>query len=98
MQTKSKITPINIALLKYSTAGYRDTKNLSLIEEFLFMDIPAAEIDVSEYKNATIAANSIKKSADRFGYKAVKIVTRKDKVYMINKNLVPEELKQYFKV
>ena len=90
MQTKSKITPINIALLKYTTAGYHDTKNLSLIEEFLFMDIPAAEIDVSEYKNATVASNCIKKSLERFGYRSVKVVTRKGKVYLINKGLVPE--------
>lgn len=61
---------------------YKRTKNLVILEEFANSDYDCVRVmfDNTSAKNAT---NSLSSSINRFRMNGIKVVRRKDKVYLI---------------
>lgn len=62
--------------------AYRRTKNLAILMEFINSDIECAKIERSNL-NAYQCANSLRRSADHYGLKGVKIAVRKNEVFLL---------------
>lgn len=70
---------------------YKRTSNQAMLEEFLKMDADAVKLEWHNYKTPYQGAQSIRRSAERFGMKNIKVVSSKNEIYLIKINNEREE-------
>ena len=95
MKTK-KVDINDFTALIIKPENTQKSKNLAFIESFIASGEPVAEVIDNEkrYKNPNTLCTSMREALIRGGYKnKIGAITRKDRVYLLNRELLPEELK-----
>ena len=64
--------------------GYKRTSNVRLLNEFVNSGLACATVEDFDQANANSCAASLKMTALRERLYSVKVIVRKDKVYLIN--------------
>lgn len=70
-------------LLEVDVKTFCTTKNQEILDEFVNSDMECAEVMGYTQKTAVSCAGSLTNSIKRFKYHGVKVISRKDKVYLI---------------
>lgn len=64
--------------------GYKRSPNVKLLNEFVNSGLACATVEDFDQRDAYVCAASLRKTALRERLYSVKIICRKDKVYLIN--------------
>ena len=77
----------------------RDCKLQSIINEFVKSEksVVKLEFAAKEYKDTNSAYIAFAQAIKRMKMPHIKVCKRKDEIFMINTNIVPEEFKELFK-
>ena len=75
-----KLVPYNVEKLR---AGFKRTKNQTILEEFANSDYDCVEIKDFSHKNAKSCSSCLSLSVKRFGYQNIRVVQRGNQVFLI---------------
>lgn len=68
---------------KLPSRGFKMCKLQGILEEFINSDFDCVKIEGWDYKNIKSCAGSFSNSIKRFGFRNVRVVTRKGEVFLI---------------
>lgn len=75
------LVPYNKNDLKSVT--YKRTSNLKIIDEFVRSELDCVRLEGYTHKSATVCAQCLRVSVKRFGACGVRVVQRKDDVFLV---------------
>ena len=67
---------------------YKKTKNYEILKEFKDSGLVCAEIEKHGHVCARYCCNSLTSSIKRFGFTGIKVCARKERVFLVNENLM----------
>ena len=79
-----RLTPVKFE--EINQRYYKIARTQAMLEEFLKMDADAVKIEGHNYKTPYQGAQSIRRSAKRFGMENIKVVSCKNEIYLIKIN------------
>lgn len=79
------LVPVNRE--EINSAFYKQTKNLKLLTKFIEMNAECVRVDFTdEWKNATIARNTLQASIRRYRFANIEAVKHGENVYLVKKD------------
>lgn len=79
-----KMIPIDVNdIPEIGSLYYKQTKNHKLLTDFLESGLDCVELVDHDYNSANSAYTSLTRSMQRFGIHGIRIIVRKDRVFLV---------------